>query len=389
MVAVHFGAGNIGRGFIGQLLHQAGYEVIFIDVNNEIVDEINRKKSYNIRMAEEGEKTLLVKGVRAIHGQNEEEAAQAIAEADLVTTAVGPNILKYIAPVIAKGISLRIKQNQSPLNVIACENMIGGSTQLKSHVYEALSEAEKESADRMVGFPDAAVDRIVPLQKHDDKLLVMVEQYYEWIVNQAQIKGATPAIDGVTFVDDLTPYIERKLFTVNTGHAMIAYLGYVLGYETIDQAIRDEYVSRAARGALRESGDMLVAKHGFDKIEHERYIQKILSRFENPYISDEVTRVGRSPLRKLSPNDRLVSPATQALAYHVQPTNLALGIAAALQFDHAEDQEAQEMEAKIRELGIENAITAYTGITLDSPLFGLIMEQGKELQTYKGKRVTR
>jgi mannitol-1-phosphate 5-dehydrogenase len=380
MLAVHFGAGNIGRGFIGQLLHHSGYEVCFIDVNKELVDEINRQKQYTIRLAEEGEKTETVTGIRAIHGQEEGEVAKAIARADLVTTAVGPAILRLIAPVIAKGIAKRIQENDHPLNVIACENMIGGSTQLKSHVYDALSEAEKESADRLVGFPDAAVDRIVPLQKHDDKLLVMVEPYYEWVVNQAQFKGPVPTIHGVTFVDDLTPYIERKLFTVNTGHAMIAYLGYLLGYETIDQAIRDEYVYRAARGALAESGDMLIAKHGFDKKEHDRYIEKILKRFENPYISDEVTRVGRSPLRKLSPHDRLVSPARQALEYHIQPIHLATGIAAALLFDFADDQEAQEMVANMRKQGIENTIPTYTGISQDSPLFGMIMTQLHELQ---------
>ncbi|NGQ95225.1 mannitol-1-phosphate 5-dehydrogenase [Brevibacillus sp. SYP-B805] len=384
MLAVHFGAGNIGRGFIGQLLHQAGYEVCFIDVNKDLVDEINRQKAYVIRLAEEGEKTITVTGIGAIHGQDEEEVAKAIARADLVTTAVGPHILRHIAPVIAKGIARRAQENQQPLNVIACENMIGGSTQLKSHVFALLSDREQEWAERLVGFPDAAVDRIVPLQKHEDPLMVTVEPYHEWVVNRAQIKGDVPAIDGVTFVDDLTPYIERKLFTVNTGHAMIAYLGYVRGYETIAQAIRDESVYWAARGALEESGAMLVAKHGFDHTEHEHYIQKILSRFENPYISDEVTRVGRSPLRKLSPDDRLVGPARQALAYHIQPTHLAMGIAAALQFDYPEDQEARELAASIRDQGIEHTITTYMGIPQDSPLFGLIMNQWKDLQSNKG-----
>ncbi len=383
MLAIQYGAGNIGRGFIGQLLHQAGYEVCFIDVNKEIVDEINRKKEYTICMAEEGEKTVTITGVRAIHGQDVEAVANAIAQADLVTTAVGPNILRHIAPVIAKGISKRFQKNQSPLNVIACENMIGGSTQLKLQVYDLLSDGEKEFADRLVGFPDAAVDRIVPLQKHDDKLMVTVEPYYEWVINQAQIKGPIPSIDGVTFVNDLTPYIERKLFTVNTGHALIAYLAYVRGIDTIDQAMRDDFVYRAARQALGESGDMLVAKHGFDKNEHDHYIQKILSRFENPYISDEVTRVGRSPLRKLSPDDRLVSPARQALEYGIQPNHLALGIAAALHFDYAEDQEACELAASIREHGIESTITKYTGISQNTPLFRMIMSQVNELQTFK------
>lgn len=386
MRAIHFGAGNIGRGFIGQLLQQAGYEVWFVDVNKELVDEINSRQSYTIRLAEEGEKSVEVTGVRAIHGQNEEEVAKAIVKADLVTTAVGPNILGLIAPVIAKGISLRFRENQAPLNVIACENMIGGSTKLKTLVYEALDEKERATAEQLIGFPDAAVDRIVPLQKHDDKLLVMVEPFFEWVVNRSQVVGAIPEIAGVTYVNDLKPYIERKLFTVNTGHAMIAYLGYFLGLETIDQAIRDEYVYQVARGALGETGALLVAKHGFDPVEHDRYIQKILSRFQNPYISDEVTRVGRSPLRKLSPEDRLVSPARQALDCQIEPAHLATGIAAALRFDFIEDQEAQELNASIQEQGIGQTIARYTGIAPDAPLFQQILRQMDELDRIRVER---
>ncbi|MFM1655766.1 mannitol-1-phosphate 5-dehydrogenase [Brevibacillus sp. B_LB10_24] len=385
MLAIQYGAGNIGRGFIGQLLHQAGYELCFIDVNDDIVNEINRRQEYTIQLAEEGEKTTAVTGVRAINGKDAEAAAKAIAQADLLTTAVGPNILRHIAPVIAKGISLRIKEGRGPFNIIACENMIGGSTKLKAHVWESLTEEERAAAEELVGFPDAAVDRIVPIQQHDDKLFVIVEPFYEWVVNQTQIKGPVPAINGITYVDDLTPYIERKLFTVNTGHAMIAYLGYVLGYETIDQAIRDEYISQTAREALAETGAMLVKKHGFDPEEHVRYIQKILDRFENPRISDAVTRVGRSPLRKLSPDDRLVSPARQALAYQFQPTHLAAGIAAALYFDYPEDQEAQELAASIRDRGLEQTITQYTGIEQDSPLFEWIMSSADTLHRMKAK----
>ncbi|WP_134684474.1 mannitol-1-phosphate 5-dehydrogenase [Brevibacillus migulae] len=383
MRAIHFGAGNIGRGFIGLLLQQAGYEVIFVDVNKELVDEINRRQEYTIRLAEEGESSLRVTGVRAIHGQNEEEVAQAISQADLVTTAVGPNILPYIAPVIAKGIALRLQENQTPLNVIACENMIGGSTKLKSLVYETLQETERDAAEPLIGFPDAAVDRIVPLQKHDDKLLVTVEPFYEWVIHRAQIKGAVPQIDGATFVDDLHPYIERKLFTVNTGHAIIAYLGYFFGIPTVDQAMRNDYIYQMVKGALNESGALLVAKHGFDRADHDRYIQKILSRFQNPYISDDVIRVGRSPLRKLSPQDRLVGPASQALQHGIEPISLATGIAAALRFDFQEDQEAQELQSSIKGEGIEKAITKATGLSAGSSLFSMIMQQIEELEKKK------
>ncbi|CUH96533.1 Mannitol-1-phosphate 5-dehydrogenase [Propionispora sp. 2/2-37] len=380
MLAVHYGAGNIGRGFIGQLLYRAGYEVCFVDVNQELVEEINRRKEYTVMLAAEDHAACTVKNIRAIDGRDEEAVAREIVAADLVTTAIGPNILKFIAPIIARGIALRLQQGGKPLNVIACENMIGGSSTLKSFVYGALSEQEKKTAAEKIGFPDAAVDRIVPLQKNEDKLLVTVEPFYEWVVNQSQVIGKVPAIEGVTYVDDLKPYIERKLFTVNTGHATVAYLGYLYGFDSIDRAIQDTHILSLTEKVLQETGAMLVAKYGFDKENHQAYINKIINRFKNPHITDEVTRVGRSPLRKLSPNDRLVSPAVQALRYGISPSGLAIVIAAALSFDYKQDPEAVEVQVSIREAGLEKTIEKYTGVAADSPLFTDIVENYQKLK---------
>ncbi len=79
-----------------------------------------------------------------------------------MTTAIGPKILPLIAPLIAAGIKLRRKtDNYQKIDVIACENMIGGSQFLKTEVYKHLDAATKVFADEYIGFPNAAVDRIV------------------------------------------------------------------------------------------------------------------------------------------------------------------------------------------------------------------------------------
>lgn len=371
--AVHFGAGNIGRGFIGQLLHQAGYEVLFVDVNQELVDELNRRRSYEVELATEGASSSVVDGVRAISGRDVQVVAQAIAQADLVTTAVGPHVLPHIAEAIASGISLRTKTSAEPLNIIACENMIGGSEHLKEHVYDFLGEADRKLADKQIGFPNAAVDRIVPIQQHDDKLRVTVEPFYEWVVDRSQVVGEAPAINGITYVAGIWPYIERKLFTVNTGHAVLAYLGYLRGKSTIDEAMRDESILAATRGALSETGALLVQKHGFDAQTMAKYREKILERFSNPLLSDQVTRVARNPIRKLSPDDRLVGPAMQCAEKGIVPENLALAIAAALRFDDPADSEAQRIQADVEQAGWEQILPKYTGIPLTHPLAAMIL----------------
>ncbi|MNN15064.1 Mannitol-1-phosphate 5-dehydrogenase [compost metagenome] len=316
----------------------------------------------------------------AIDGKNLTQVAEAVASADLVTTAVGIGILKHIAAGIAQGIEQRLQNaNAKPLHLIACENAIGGSAQLKEHVYAHLSEETRSQADRLIAFPNAAVDRIVPLQHHEDPLQVVVEPFYEWVVDRSQMIEGFHEIEGVHYVDHLEPYIERKLFTVNTGHCTAAYFGYLAGYVTIQEAMASEAVVEKVRAVLEESGAMLIAKYGFDKAEHQKYILKILDRFRNPSLTDEVVRVGRSPIRKLSPNNRLVSPARQALEHGISPKQLTAAMGAALHFDYADDPEAVELQETIREQGIGQAVTKYTRIAEDQPLHQDIVKQYHQL----------
>lgn len=381
MKAVHFGAGNIGRGFIGLLLSQAGYRVTFVDVNEAFVAQLQERGEYPVTLASEGQETVTVKNVTALSSvTHADEVAAAIAEADLVTTAVGVSILKHIAGTVADGIRRRIAVSSAPLHVIACENAIGGSAQLKELVYAKLDDAAREKAEASVAFPNAAVDRIVPLQQHEDILKVVVEPFYEWVVDASQmLPGYTP-VEGVHYVDNLEPYIERKLFTVNTGHCSAAYLGFLQGYETIQQAMADEALTAKVREVLEETGAVLVQKHGFDAAEHSKYIDKILERFRNPALTDEVSRVGRSPLRKLSPNDRLVSPATQAHERGLSYTALARSMAGALLFKASDDPEAVELQAAIAAEGAEAALTKATGLAAEHPIHQSAMEQYAQLK---------
>ena len=134
--AIQFGAGNIGRGFIGILLAQAGYELIFVDVIDSVVEAINQQGQYTIKEIIDGQaRATTVENVRAINGKDESEVVEAIAQAKLITTAVGPNVLRIVAPVIAKGLQRRAElDSDTPLNIIACENLIDNSRILQESV---------------------------------------------------------------------------------------------------------------------------------------------------------------------------------------------------------------------------------------------------------------
>lgn len=203
---------------------------------------------------------------------------------------------------------------------------------------------------------------------------VLVSPVYEWVVDAAGIKGARPEISGVTYVDDPMPYIERKLLTVNTGHSAIAYLGYARGLATIHGALEDPAVRETATKALEETGLLLAKEHGFDPEDLTVYRQKVIARFENPRISDEVTRVARAPIRKLGREERFVSPALGLIEMGREPRHLAAVIRAVLAFDHPQDPEAVELQESIRADGERGALARYAGIGEDHPLADLVLE---------------
>ncbi|MFW0827216.1 mannitol-1-phosphate 5-dehydrogenase [Cronobacter dublinensis] len=368
MKALHFGAGNIGRGFIGKLLADAGISLTFADVNQTVLDALNARHSYQVRVVGEQEQIDTVSGVDAVNSTSD-DMVTLIAQVDLVTTAVGPVVLERIAPAIAKGLALRKAQgNERPLNIIACENMVRGTSQLKTHVFNALAQDDNAWVESHVGFVDSAVDRIVPPSESaaNDPLEVTVETFSEWIVDKTQFKGELPTIPGMELTDNLMAFVERKLFTLNTGHAITAYLGKQAGHQTIRDAILDEKIRLVVRGAMEESGAVLIKRYGFDDAKHAAYIEKILGRFENPYLKDDVERVGRQPLRKLSTGDRLIKPLLGTLEYGLPHQNLVLGIAAAMHFRSADDPQAQELAQLIADKGPQAALAQVSGLDANS-----------------------
>lgn len=340
----------------------------------ELLNQINTRKEYTVHVSDHNSYDIQVKGVRAVNSGSP-EAAQEIAGADIVTTAVGLRILKFVAPTVAKGIAARkAAGNEAPLNVIACENGLKATSQLKELVYAQLDEETAAWATAHVGFPDAAVDRIVPPVRCEIPLDVAVEEYYEWDVERASFVGPVPEIKGMTPVDNLLAYVERKLFTLNTGHATAAYLGKMKGIATIGECVADPKIAATVKEAMQQSGDGLVRKFGFDHDAHFAYIEKILRRFSNPYLRDECDRVGREPLRKLAPNDRLILPMMTAKGFGLPYDKLLLAIGGALHFDNAQDAQSVEMLDSIKNEGLEATVVKYTGIPAGDPLLAEIAD---------------
>jgi mannitol-1-phosphate 5-dehydrogenase len=360
--AVHFGAGNIGRGFVAQFLHASGYEVVFADVNDELIGSLQSQSSFEVHEVGEDSRVTVVDGYRAINSRSDEAALVAeIASAAIVTTAVGARILPFVAPVIAKGLAAR-DAALPPLAVIACENAINATDSLAAAV------REHDPAQNAV-FANCAIDRIVPEQA-GGTLDVTIESFFEWVVESTPFGDSRPEIEGVTWVDDLEPFIERKLFTVNTAHAAAAYHGFRRGLASIREALDDAEVMTEVRGVLSETKALLVAKHGLDADAQQAYIEKNLVRIANPHLPDTTERVGRNPLRKLSRNERFVGPAAQLAERGLPSDALVRAVRAALDFSVADDVESVELQALLSSgLSADELTTTLTGVLADHPLF--------------------
>ena len=381
MKAIQFGAGNIGRGFIGAVLSQAGYRVVFADVVADLLDQINNRKQYTVHVTDTESRDIVISGISAVHSGSDEAVAE-IAGADIITTAVGLRILKFVAPAIAKGLAARMAAGEEkPLNVIACENGLKATSQLRELTFALLSPEVAAWAETHVGWPDAAVDRIVPPVRCEVPLDVAVEEYFEWDVKRSAFVGEIPAIAGMTPVDNLEAYVERKLFTLNTGHATAAYIGKMKGLGTIGESIADPAVFPVVKAVMQQSGEGLVRKFGFDHDAHFAYIEKILRRFSNPYLKDDVDRVGREPLRKLAPNDRLILPMLTARGFGLPYDKILLAIGAALHFDNPADPQSVEMLAAIADEGVAATVVKYTGLAADDPVVAEIEAAYKAVET--------
>ena len=379
MKATHFGAGNIGRGFIGEILAKNGFSIEFVDINETIIDALMSREGYTIELAEESKQQIQVANVTGINNQkNPEAVVESVATSQIVTTAIGPNILPFIAELIAKGIQKR-KANQvtEKLDVIACENMIGGSQFLFEKVKAYLTQEDLDYVNQYVGFPNAAVDRIVPIQHHEDPLFVSVEPFSEWVVDKTQMKNPELVLSDVEYVDDLEPYIERKLFSVNTGHASVAYTGASLGYQTIDEAIADEKVLTTLENVLKETGSLLIAKWQFDPQVHQAYAQKIVARFKNPYISDAITRVARTPIRKLGYDERFIRPIRELHDHNLSYQQLLTVVGLIFNYRDEKDEQSVELQKMLQNESLEAVVRKVTQLTDETLIAEIVAAASK------------
>ncbi len=365
---VLFGAGKIGRSFIGQLFAQAGYEVVFIDIDENVINELNAKKKYKVVIkSNTPDQTILVQNVRGVLGTQKEKVVSELVSCDIAAVSVGQRGLTAIIPIVAKSILERYKLASKPLDIIIAENMRNAD----EFIFNELSQHVENNfpLKDWVGLVETSIGKMVPIMSESDTqkdpLLVYAEPYNTLILDKKAFKNPIPEVDGLAPKENIKAWVDRKSYIHNFGHAAVAYAGHVYQSEQkyIYEALSNPAVKSFALKAMKQSADILAEKYPgvFAKDDLYNHVYDLISRFENKALKDSIYRVGCDLKRKLSNNDRIISPMLDGLRSGLPVDYIMMVFAFGFCFD-AKDEQGQRSASDedftifLNNNGLENTI---------------------------------
>ena len=317
-----FGAGKIGRSFIGQLFGKAGYRVVFVEMDKPLVDELNRRGQYPVIIrGPDHEERLTIENVCAIHATNRPEVVDAIRQANIMAISVGKTALPAVAGVVASGLLEREKFRPGTiLDIILAENMRSADLFFREKLRDLLPLSYP--LDQLVGLVETSIGKMVPIMTakdlEEDPLQVFAEPYNTLILDRKGFKGTIPEIPGFALKENMKAWVDRKAFIHNLGHATAAYSGFLKhpGAVYMYQVLEDAEVIRFTRKVMLEAAHVLLAVYPgeFTMAGLSEHIDDLLARFRNRNLGDTVFRVGSDLQRKLGPDDRFQGVIRLALS---------------------------------------------------------------------------
>lgn len=335
---VLFGAGKIGRSFIGQLFSRSGYQVVFIDIDRQIIDALNARRSYEVHVCDKVPETIHVDNVRGVFGGDVDHVVDEIVTADILAVSIGKNGLRHVVPTIA-GALLRREETYPGrmIDIILAENMRNADVFVRNELKNILPA--EYPLDKRVGLVETSIGKMVPLavdRPDDDMLSVSAEAYNTLIVNKQAFKNPVPEVAGMEAKDNIKAWVDRKLFIHNFGHAAAAYIGYLRHPACVYlwEVLEDEDVKNFVRGGMLQSAEALKSEYPgvFSDRHLEEHIDDLLGRFSNRHLGDTVYRVGCDLYRKLASDDRIVTPLTSAYRAGLPYDRILHVLEAALRF---------------------------------------------------------
>jgi mannitol-1-phosphate 5-dehydrogenase len=378
---VIWGAGRIGRGFVGDLFSDSGYQLVFVDEASPLVDQLVRNGHYTVVRATSETKIerVTVQGYEAYHSSQKEEIEKAIVETDLVAVAVFPQNFESVAHELASLIQRRrTVRPQDPINIILCTNLIHAGPIFQKHLHANLTAADQEFFTSKVGVVESLVIRIAPnppqAELASDPLVVWTNGYSVLPVEEKAFKGAVPAMKSFRLVKDMRSEERRKIYTYNMCHAVLSYHGYLAGHPQLVDCLADPVIRTEAQGALDEVSKTLQLELGFSESDMAAWVQGVIEQTDNRTVGDTVVRSAADPLRKLHRDDRLIGPALLCLKNGIPPVHLIKAIGAAFHYRNTDDANSLKLSDMISQNGLNHTIRDVCGLGDNSMEVGLAKE---------------
>jgi mannitol-1-phosphate 5-dehydrogenase len=358
MKLVQFGAGRIGRSFLGQLFSAAGYEIVFVDADRRLVDALNRRRGYTIVVKDCGgagrpggsagvngctpaaldHHQIRVENVRAVYADDRDAVTREVAEADIIGTSVGKETVLRLVPALADGLAARRAEGRGSVDIILAENLRGAAARVSEGLRAQLPRGFP--IEEYVGLVETSIGKMCPIMPDDvvraDPTEVWCEAYNTLICDRRGFVHGVPDVPGLDPKDNMRAWVDRKSFIHNLGHAVCAYVGYQIEpvFDYVYQALHHPDVRKATIDAMRESAAALVAEYPseFDMLALEEHIDDLIRRFGNEALGDTIHRVGRDLPRKLARDDRLVGAALLASRHSIDAPDIVTAIACGFLF---------------------------------------------------------
>jgi len=392
---VIFGAGKIGRSFIGQLFSLGGYEVVFVDIYKRIIDELNDRRNYNVIIKSEKEEVVNITNVRGVFADDEPSVVFELATAGIVSVSVGLHGLNKLFPALAKGLIERYEiDNHSALDIIIAENMRNTDAYFRIELKKLMPPWYP--FERLIGLVETSIGKMVPimLQKdvEADILQVFAEPYNTLILDKKAFKNQIPQIAGLSPKENMKAWVDCKLFIHNLGHASAAYIGYQYnpGFLYLHEALAIPKVYDNVRETMLQSADILMKKYPgeFSKEYLTGHIDDLLSRFQNKALGDTIFRVGCDLMRKLGPEDRLAGAIKTAIVFNLPYDKILFALVCGFHFratDESGNMLPQDTEfGKLLEKGVSHILATICGFDQiqNSHLFEEAQDIDRQLNSY-------
>lgn len=380
------GAGNIGRAVVGSMFYNGGYHLTFGDVATALVDTLRNQGRYTVEyVGEVGSTTQTVQGYDVVDMKDSAAVVHAIEATDLVACCVYAGAFADICSRLSEAIRQR-KRSSRMLNVLLCVNAMGAPEYFAEALSHAL-ENDRESLRYLhdqTGLCQVLVIRagIRPSEelRAQDPLTATTTQVGHLYIDKEAFKGHPFDVQDVTFVGNIQALMERKIYTANMTHTMLAFMGWQKGYTLMPQCLADREIRRNGFAAFAESEEALAAQYGFDEADRKHWLENTMKPVDNPNVKDEIARVAANPIEKLAEKDRFAAPARLCEAHGILPFYLARGIAYGYCYDNPDDSQAVELQAEIRAHGIAWAVRKYSGFSEGSRMEQLVLKHYDDIK---------